>query len=249
MSTKDSAPVGGDGGRMSLIAHLEELRRRLLWILAVLAVATLVSFSFSPALFDLMRRPLLAVAGQKLQILHPLELFLTYLKVELMAGIVITVPWALFQMWMFVSPGLYRHERRWIAPFILFGSVFFVGGALFAFLVVLPYGFRYLTAMMPDGIVAQYSVEKYFSVVTGLMIAFGVVFELPLVMWILSAARLVAPATYAKFRKYWLIAAFVIGGILTPPDPFTQFMLAIPLILFFELGIIGARIVYRDDGH
>src|SRR5208337_1709517 len=116
---------------------------------------------------------------------------------------------------------------------------------MFAFFVVLPFGFKYLVAMMPEGIVAQYSVEKYFSVVMGLMIAFGVVFEVPLVMWILSAAGLIKPATYVKFRGYWLIAAFVIGGILTPPDPFTQFMLAIPLILFFKLGIIGAKIVYR----
>jgi len=234
-----------ESSRMGLFEHLDELRRRLIYVIAVLFVSVIACFSFAPQLFELLRQPLERIAGSHLQLLGPLELFITYLKLALLSGLFITAPWTLVQVWLFVSPGLYRHEKRWILPFVLLGTVFFFGGGIFAFEVVLPMGFRYLVQMVPESIEANYSVSIYFSLVIRMILAFGVVFQLPLLMWILSAAGVIAPKSYVRFRKYWLIVAVVVAAILTPPDPFTQLMMAVPLVLFFELGIWGARLLYR----
>jgi sec-independent protein translocase protein TatC len=125
------------------------------------------------------------------------------------------------------------------------GSIFFVGGGAFGFYIVIPTAFEYLTGLVPATVAATYSVELYFSLVIRLLLAFGLVFELPLIMWILSAAGIVNPDTYSKLRKYWAVAAVVLGAMLTDPSPLTQAMMAVPLLLFWELGIIGGRILYR----
>lgn len=234
-----------DASRMSLFDHLDELRRRLLYVLGVLVVATFACFSFAPQLFELLRAPIEEVSRARLQVLGPLEMFITYLKLALVSGLFVTAPWTLLQVWLFVSPGLYRREKRWITPFIVLGTLFFFAGGLFAYELVLPIGFRYLAEMVPETIDASYSVSLYYSLVVRMILAFGVVFQLPLIMWVLAAAGVASPAAYARFRKYWVIVAFVVGGILTPPDPFTQIMMAVPLMIFFELGYWGARLIVR----
>ena len=231
--------------RMSLLEHLEELRRRLIYSLIVLGGVTIACMALAPTLFNWLRVPLESVKGQKLIALGPLELFMVYLKLAILAGVFVSAPWILYQAWMFVAPGLYRHERRWVIPFVFFGTLFFLAGGAFNFLLVLPYGFQYLVQMAPADIETQYSVSNYFSFVVHLSLAFGLVFELPLIMWVLSGIGLINPRSYGKFRRYWIVLAFVIGGVLTPPDPFSQFLMAVPLLLFFELGIIGAKLVYR----
>jgi sec-independent protein translocase protein TatC len=232
---------------MSLIDHLAELRRRLLYVIIVLLVATFAAFSFAPQLFEFLRHPLdAATAGQKLIVLSPLEMVFTYMKLSILAAVFVTAPWMLAQIWLFVAPGLYAHEKRWIAPFIIMGTLSFIGGGAFGFYVVIPNMFKYLTAMVPVGVENQYSVEVYFTIVFHMLIAFGFVFELPLVMWILSAAGLVQPASFAKWRKYWLVASFIIGGVTTAdPSPVSMCLMAVPLVLFWEIGILGARIVAR----
>ena len=134
-------------------------------------------------------------------------------------------------------------------PFVFFGSLFFLSGGAFAYLVVLPIGFTYLIQMTPKDIIQNYVVSDLYTLVVQIMLAFGVIFELPLIMWVLTAAGIVQPETYSRFRKYWLIAAVVIGGVLTPPDPFTQILMAVPLILFYEVGIIGAKIIRAKQKH
>ncbi len=231
---------------MSFIEHLRDLRKRLLWAVIGVGVVSFACFAFAPELFDYLRRPLAALpTHQKLIVLSPLELYITYIKLAILASLFLSAPWTLFQVWLFVAPGLYGHEKRWVAPFVILGTLFFVGGGAFAFEVVLPLGFDYLVANMPQSIEAQYSVEIYFSLVTNLMLAFGVVFELPLVMWILSAAGIVDPKLYGKIRRYWILAAFVIAAVLTPPDPLTQILMAVPLLVFYEAGVLGARLFYR----
>ena len=233
------------GPRMGFFDHLHELRRRILYCLAVLFVVTLITMNFAPQIFEWLRQPLEHLPHQKLIVLSPLELYIVYLKLAVLAATFVSAPFILWQVWAFISPGLYAHEKRWISPFVALGSLFFVGGGAFAFFVVLPVGFKYVVAMMPETIESQYSVAIYFSLVISLMLAFGLVFELPLVMWILSAAGIVEPKTYSRLRRYWIVVAFIVAAVLTPPDPFTQVLMTIPLLIFFEAGIIGARIMYN----
>lgn len=230
---------------MSFFDHLRELRRRLVWSIGVLFVLTLVGMSFAPEMFEWLRGPLVNVPHQKLIVLSPLEMYITYLKLAIMAAVFVGAPFLLLQIWLFIAPGLYPHEKKWIAPFVILGSVFFVAGALFAFYAVLPMAFKYVIEMMPTSVESQYSVEIYFGLVTKLMLAFGVVFELPLIMWILSAAGIVDPSTYGRVRRYWIVGAFVLAALLTPPDPFTQTLMAAPLLIFYELGVLGAKLMFR----
>lgn len=236
-----------DSGTMSVFAHLDELRRRIVYALIVLFVGTLICFEFAPQIFEWLQMPLLGASQKKMVVLTPLEMFVTYLKLAFLAAVFLSSPWILLQIWLFVSPGLYKREKRWVAPFVIFGTLFFVSGGLFAFYVVLPLGFKYLVSMLPTTVEAQYSVSSYFSLVTQLMIAFGVVFELPLIMWILAIVGIVQAQSYSRFRKYWIVIAFVIAAILTPPDPFTQTLMAIPLLAFFELGYVGALFLQRKQ--
>jgi sec-independent protein translocase protein TatC len=230
--------------RMSLIEHLGELRKRLLYCVLAVLVATFAAFHFAPVLFDFLLIPYTAVSSQKLTVLGPFDLVFTYMKLAILAAIFVTTPWILAQLWLFIAPGLYAHEKRWIAPFIIMGTLFFVAGGAFGFYVVIPTMFRFLVEMIPhEAVTEAYSVERYFTNVVQLLIAFGLIFELPLLMWVLAAAGVVQPQTFAKGRRYWLIASFVIGGVLTAdPSPITMMMMAIPLILFWELGILGAKV-------
>lgn len=233
-------------GTMPFLAHLGELRRRLIYVIIALTVTGLVCFSFAPTLFDWLRQPLASIPNNKMIVLGPLEMFMTHIKIALLGALFTTSPFLLLQLWLFVAPGLYPQERRWVVPFVVAGSVSFVGGAAFCFYVVLPASFAYLVGMVPTGVEAHYSVALYFSLVIHLMLAFGVVFELPLILTLLGAANVTSAAALGRFRKAWIVISVVIGGILTPtPDPMTQMMMAVPLMLFFELGILGVRLVDR----
>jgi sec-independent protein translocase protein TatC len=228
---------------MPLVAHLRELRTRVLCSLGGVVVGMALAFFFREALFQWMRAPLLELELGRMQVLGLVEMFVVYLKLAALAGTFAAMPYVLWQVWQFVAPGLYAHERRWVAPFIGFGSLFFLLGGLFAFYAVLPLGFRYLVAMVPAGVDANYRVEEYITLVVTMMLAFGLVFELPLLMWILAAAGVFSAEAYASVRKYWVVVAVTVGGVLTPPDPLTQILMAVPLIGFFELGIVGARLL------
>ena len=241
-------PFGGVAGesRMPLLAHLQELRRRLLWSFGSLAAASMVAFAYAPELFGLVQWPLSGIANAKMVVLSPLEMFATYLKLSISAGILVSAPVFLWQLWQFVAPGLYPHERRLAVPFVLVGSGCFLGGAAFCFFLVLPASFRYLVEMVPSTVEAHYSVALYFTLVIQLVLAFGGVFELPLVMMVLGLSGIVSAERFVSFRKYWIVLATVIGGVITPtPDPMTQLMMAVPLWAFYELGIVGIRMLRR----
>jgi len=236
-----------DGSKMSFLSHLKELRQRIFYTLAGMLIGTLICFSWAPEMFELLRHPLAGIQDQQMIVIGPLEMFITYLKLSVLAGVFLTSPWILAQIWFFISPGLYSNEKKWLAPFVGLGSLFFIAGGYFAYAVVLPMGFEYLVEMVPESVAAQFSVGLYFSLVVRLILAFGIVFELPLAMWILSAAGIIHPDTYVGIRKYWLIISVALAAFLTPPDPFTQMMMAIPLVLFFEAGIIGSRLLYKNS--
>jgi sec-independent protein translocase protein TatC len=170
------------------------------------------------------------------------EAFFTYLKVALLAGIIVSSPMILYQFWMFVAPGLYKKERRMMAPIVLLSSFFFIGGALFGYFIVFPWGFKFFLGFATETIRPLPSMKEYFAFSAKLLLAFGLVFELPLVLTFLARLGIVSVDFLKRNRKYALLLFFAGAAILTPPDVVTQVMMAVPLMVLYEISIIGAKI-------
>lgn len=181
-----------------------------------------------------------------LVVLSPLEPFFAYLKIALVIGLFLATPLWLYQAWRFVAPGLYSHEKAFVLPVILSGSALFVGGGAFAYFFMFPLMFDVIVnQMMPSTLVGSFTVDKYLGLLLRMTVAFGVVFETPLAIALLALVGIVSPAKLRAWRKYAIVMAFVLGALLTPADPISQFAMAIPLIIFYELGIVLAALVYR----
>ncbi len=189
-----------------------------------------------------------AAAGDKLVVLSPLEPFFAFLKISVVVGLFLACPIWLFQAWRFIEPGLFAHERRLVLPVILSGSLLFVGGGLFAYFGMFPVMFDFLVnQMMPGTLASAFTVDKYLSLLLRITVAFGVVFELPLAIAMMAMVGIVTPEKLRAWRKYFLIVSFVLGAMLTPADPLSQIMMAGPLILFYELGIVLASMIGRSS--
>lgn len=185
--------------------------------------------------------------GEKLVVLSPLDPFFAYLKIALVCGLFLACPIWLFQAWRFVEPGLYDKEKGVVLPAVLSGSVLFLAGGAFAYFLMFPVMFNFLiNNMMPASVTTSFTVDNYLNLLLLMTLAFGIIFELPLVLTLAVGVGLVKPETLIRFRKYAIIGAFVVGGVLTPtPDPFSQLMMAVPLVLFYEIGIILGRLMNK----
>ena len=230
--------------RMTFTAHLEELRSRLLKCLIAVGIGFFGSYFFKEEFFQVLSRPLLKAMGDKGTMIFTgvPEPFFVYLKVALVAGIFFTAPIIIYEIWAFIAPGLYVQEKRYVVPFVFFSSLLFLLGALFAYFVVCPFGFRFLLGFAAHNIQPMLAIKEYFSFSTKLLLAFGFVFQLPLFIVFLSKAGIVTPETLSRQRKYVILLIFAVAAFLTPPDVATQFMMAVPLLALFEIGIIMARI-------
>ena len=232
---------------MTILEHLEELRSRLIKILIAAGVGFCVGYYYSGPIFTFLKKPLVrALADAKIKSLSQdliytglTEAFFTYLKVGLIAGIFIASPFILYQIWSFVSPGLYKKERGILVPVTVVSFFLFVGGAAFAYFVVFPAGFKVLISITKTtGEVPLIKMQEYFSFIMWMLLAFGVSFELPVVIFLLSRFGIVSYAGLKKFRLYALLGAFVVGAILTPTgDIFNQALLAVPLFILYEISI------------
>lgn len=233
--------------KLSFTDHLEELRNRLVRSFIAIAVCSGIAYVFKEKLFDILTQPLISVMPHEGKIIFTglPEAFFTYLKVSLLTGCFMAMPVILFEFWMFVAPGLYKKERLLLAPAIILSTIFFVGGALFGYFVVFPWGFEFFLGFQSETIQALPSMKEYLGFVSKLIIAFGIAFELPIIITCMSAIGLVTPAFLRKNRKYALVLFFICGAILTPPDVVTQIMMALPLIFLYELSIIGAMVFGR----
>jgi sec-independent protein translocase protein TatC len=226
----------------SFIAHLVELRKRLLnSIIAVILIFLCLS-PFSGKLYTLLAQPLLAKlpkGGQMIatEVTTP---FLVPLKVSLMAAFLIALPYIMYQLWRFVAPGLYAHEKRLVAPLIFASSTLFYCGMAFAYFVVFPVVFGFITANAPQGVAVMTDIEKYLSFVLTMFIAFGITFQVPVAVVVLVRMGVVTTVKLREVRPYVIVCAFVVGAIFTPPDVVSQFMLAMPLWLLYEAGIVVA---------
>lgn len=224
--------------------HLEELRKRLIYSIAAVVVGFILTYSFKAKLFDILMgplTPLLQEGGDSMVFTSLPEAFFTYLKVSLLAGIMVAAPVIFYQFWMFIAPGLYTNERRLLLPIVFLSSFFFVGGALFGYFVVFPFAFKFFLSYTGDSISAMLSMKEYLSFSAKLLLAFGLVFELPLVLTALARLGIVTVPFLKKSRKYAVVVFFIGAAILTPPDVVSQVMMAVPLMVLYEISIIGAK--------
>jgi len=230
--------------KIPFTGHLEELRKRLVACFIAIGIGFVVSYGFKEKLFDILSHPLISVMGadDKMIFTGLPEAFFTYLKVSLLSGFMLAAPVVLYQFWMFVAPGLYKKERRFLVPIVFLSSVFFVGGALFGYFIVFPFGFKFFLGFASETIQPLPSMKEYLSFSAKLLLAFGLVFELPLIITFLAKLGIVSVDFLKKNRKYALILFFAGSAILTPPDVVTQIMMAVPLMLLYEISIIGARV-------
>jgi len=244
--------------KMSLVAHLEDLRKRIVVSLLALVAAFLVTFNFSEEIFSVLMFPLhysldFSVKGMyfqlvpadklhttKLVFLEPAEAFWMNMKVAFVAALVLTLPVIFHQLWKFISPGLHGNEKKYVFPFVISATTLFLIGASFCFIIVLPFALSFLlTYKVGDFLMPMLSVGKYVDFCLKFIVAFGAIFELPILLIFLTRIGLVSTQTLRRNRRMAIVLAFVAGMILTPtPDVFNQTLMAIPIILLYELGIL-----------
>jgi sec-independent protein translocase protein TatC len=271
--TEDKADEknGLDQQRAPFLTHLAELRRRLIWSLLSVLVGFLICWFLRDQLFEILAAPVFKVLaeqqvkvlksvenlgpflqglvqagiGPRLQIIHPAEAFFAFLKVALLGGVALAVPFIFYQFWRFIAPGLYTRERRLVWPFIFSGMACFIMGVMFCYFLVLPFGLKFLANFGGQYMEYRPAVSPYLSFVVRLVFAFGVIFELPVVLFFLGRIGIVNSSQLSKFRKYFIVLAFVVAAILTPPDAFTQVLMAVPLLALYEVSIILVRVAER----
>ena len=230
--------------KLPFTAHLEELRKRLIVCFVAVGIGFVISYGFKEYLFQILVHPLVKVMkpGESLIFTGLPEAFFTYLKVAFLAGLMLAAPVIIYEFWMFVAPGLYDKEKRLMLPIVFLSTFFFIGGTLFGYFLVFPWGFKFFLGFASDTIRPMPSMKEYLGFSAKLLLAFGLVFELPLVLTFLARLGVVSVEFLKKNRKYAILIFFVGAAILTPPDVVTQVMMALPLMLLYEISIIGARI-------
>lgn len=227
----------GSDDKLPFTEHLEELRYRLIVSLIGVGVGFAASYAFSQQILAFLQRPM----PTHLVFIAPTEAFFVNLKVALYAGIFLSTPLILFQAWQFVAPGLYEHERRYSLPFLIVSTLLFLVGALFAYVVILPLALHFLIAQGGELWQPNITLSNYLSFCIRVIMAAGLIFEFPVLMYFLTKIGVVTPEFLVQNRKYALLAAFVISAVLTPPDVFSQVLLAVPLFLLFEVSIYVAK--------
>lgn len=224
----------------TFIAHLIELRSRLMNVVIALLLVFVCLFPWASDLYALLAQPMLAKLPQGGQMIATdvTTPFFVPLKVTLMAAFLIALPYVLYQGWSFVAPGLYAHEKKLVLPLIVASTLLFFCGMAFAYFVVFPVVFGFIVASAPQGVAVMTDIDKYLSFVLGMFVAFGLAFQVPVVVVVLVRMGVVSVAKLREIRSYVIVGAFVAGAIFTPPDVVSQFMLAIPLWLLYEAGIV-----------
>ena len=242
MSQTSASP---DDTQETFISHLIELRSRLLRSIVAVVVVLVGLFPWAKDIYAVLARPLLKALpeGSTMIATDVTGTFLVPLKVTLMAAFLLALPYVLYQMWAFVAPGLYQHEKRLALPVIVSSVFFFALGMAFAYFIVFPIAFGFFAGYAPAGVQMMTDIDKYLSFVLTMFIAFGVTFETPVVVIVLVRFGVVSLEKLRSLRGYVIVGSFVVGAIFTPPDILSQVMLAVPLWLLFELGLFVARFV------
>lgn len=242
----DSLSVGQD----SFISHLVELRNRLVKASIAVVVIFVLLFLIWPgpaAIYDFLARPMMdsLPVGAKMIATGITTPFLIPMKLTLLVAFVLSLPWVLYQIWAFVAPGLYAHEKRLVAPLVISSSLLFMGGVAFCYFLVFGKVFKFINEFSPKSITVAPDIENYFDFVITMCLAFGVTFEVPIVVVVLVRTGLVSVEKLKSIRPYAIVGAFVIAAVVTPPDVMSQLFLAVPLCLLFEIGLLVAPLFVR----
>ncbi len=227
---------------LTLVEHLTELRKRIIIVMITLLVATGVAFYFVEEIQSLMIRP-----GGEVDFIYlsPPELLMAHIKLALMTGLIGALPIIFYQVWSFVIPGIQKKQRVFLFLSVFFGTFFFVGGIVFAYLLILPLSIEFFAGMASDQVQPLFSFTNYIGFVTSILFAFGVAFELPMLVLLLTKFNLVRPKTLRKFRKFVFLVVVVLSALITPPDIISQALLAGPMMVLFELSILISSVIYR----
>jgi sec-independent protein translocase protein TatC len=228
-----------DETRLPLTDHLAELRTRIFRVLVAWILGAAAAWSFSEQIFGLLLAPAVEALGANatLQAIAPTEIFFTYLKCALLAGFVFALPVIFWQIWAFVSPGLYANERNTIIPFVLISTLLFAGGAAFGYSQVFPLMFAFFTSFDSEFVQSAWTMREVFALTTRLFLAFGVAFELPVLVFFLSVAGIVDAPTLLRGTPYAVLGIFIAAALLTPPDWVSQVFLAVPMVGLYLLGV------------
>ena len=243
----DVDPDAFDGAESGLFAHLIELRARLIRALAGLMLVFVCLLPFANRLYGWFAQPLLdkLPKGGQLIAVEVASPFFAPLKLAFFVAVFAVMPWLLYQAWAFVAPGLYKREKRLAFPLLASALVLFYSGCAFAFFVVLPSVFGFLAHVTPDGVAMMTDINAYLDFVLVIFLAFGISFELPVALVILVLLGWVTPKQLSEWRGYAIVGIFVVAAVITPPDVISQLLLAIPMCLLYEAGIIAAKLVGR----
>ncbi len=236
-----------DEGSLPLLEHLRELRKRIIRILIIIFIGFFALFGISEEIYSFVAEPLVRSLpeGSSMIYTKPHGAFFTYMKVSLMCSVIFTCPLTFYQLWAFIAPGLYKEEKKHLLPLAFFSAFFFLAGSAFCYKLVFPVAFGFFMGFGNDYIVPMISVEEYLSFALKLLFAFGVVFEMPLFSFFLSRMGLITPEAMRKTRKYAILAIFITAALLTPPDVFSQLLMALPMIILYEASIIVASLARR----
>lgn len=241
-----AVPPPDEARVMSFWDHLEELRWRIIKSIVAVLIGGIASLVFSDAILEFLLAPARALgASVRLVNLTPLSMVMVRLYIALVAGLVVGLPVTVYQVWRFISPGLYRHERKAV-PWVLLSTITLFSLGAFLAHSMMPYLFRVLVEAGYQGVENTWNIREYMGFVLGFMAAFGVVFQLPVIVYILSVIGVVSPPVLRRFRRWAIVIVFIVAAVLTPsPDPFSQIAMAIPLLILFELSIVVSAMVWR----
>jgi len=231
---------------MPFLDHLEELRWRLIKSILSILIGAAVSFYFIDIIIEFLIKPTEGLKNaMDLQVLKVQGMFMIKWGIALLGGVVVSVPVLTYQLWKFIAPGLYIDEKKYIIPLILFTFLSFISGLVFAYMIVIPFSLSFFTSVGLEGIENNFSINYYFNFITWLMLGSGLIFELPVVVFILSVIGLLTPAFMRHYRRYAIVLILVISAFITPPDPVSLVLMSIPLLLLYEISIGVSWLVNR----
>ncbi len=236
-------------GQESFLSHLVELRNRLVWSLIAVVVVFVCLVPWAKDIYHLLSEPMLAQLpkGGRMIATEITSPFFIPFKVTFLAAVVISLPVLLYQTWAFVAPGLYAHEKRLVAPLVIASTLLFICGMAFAYFLVFPTVFRVMQAFTPAGVEWMPDIGTYLSFVTNMFLAFGVTFEVPIVVILLVRMGVVSVQKLREIRPYVIVCAFIVAAVVTPPDVTSQVLLALPLCLLYEVGLVVASLMARQS--